>query len=52
MQQKEKKWLEIEMILEEFQIQDDELRYRIEQAKFVTQPDQKITNIVHENEVL
>ena len=50
MQTKEKKWLEIEEIMEEYVADDEELREKFRQIRVSIRPEQKITNVVHANE--
>lgn len=50
MQSKEKKWLEIEEIMEEYAHDDEELREKFMEIRVNIKPDQKISNVVHENE--
>ena len=52
MQSKEKKWLEIERILEEYIYEDLELAQKFEELKIHLTPEQKLTNVVMENENL
>ena len=52
MQNKEKKWIEIEQIMEEYAEDDEELRDKFKELKVNIRPGQKISNIVHENEKL
>ena len=50
MQTKEKKWLEIEEIMEEYANDDQELREKFRSIKVNIRPGQKISNVVHSNE--
>lgn len=51
MQNKERKWLEIEKILEEYVEEDDELRDRLLELRVnVTASAKKISNVVSEND--
>lgn len=52
MQNKEKKWLEIEKILEEYVEEDDELREKLYDLRVNIHATKKITNVVEENEKL
>ncbi len=54
MQNKERKWLEIEKILEEYVDEDDELRDRLHELRVNINPAQtkKISNVVQENDKL
>ena len=52
MQTKEKKWLEIEEIMEEYAADDEELREKFREIRVSIRPEQKITNVVHTNEQL
>ena len=50
MQSKEKKWIEIEEIMEEYAEDDEELRDKFRELKINTRPNQIISNVVFENE--
>ena len=50
MQSKEKKWIEIEEIMEEYAEDDEELRDKFRDLKINTRPNQIISNVVFENE--
>lgn len=52
MQTKEKKWIEIEHIMEEYAEDDEELREKFRELKVNIRPGQKISNVVYENEKL
>lgn len=52
MQNKEKKWLEIEKILHEYLEEDDELMSEVKKIKFMVDPNKKITNVIEENNQL
>ena len=52
MQQKEKKWIEIEMIIEQYARDDIELRQRLRDFKVIILPDTRISNVVSKNETL
>ena len=51
-QTKEKKWLEIEKILEEYVEDDDELWEKLYELKVNVHSNKKISNVVVENEKL
>lgn len=50
MQQKEKKWIQIEEIMEEYAQEDEELREKFRELRCGLKADTPITNIVHEAE--
>ena len=52
MQNKEKKWMEVEKILEEYIEEDDELREKLQELRINVESNKKITNVVEENEKL
>ena len=52
MQYKEKKWFEVEQILEEYIEEDDELREKLYELRINVESNRKITNVVEENENL
>ena len=52
MQNKERKWLEIEKIVEEYALDDEELRERLYDVRVNIHASKKITNVVVENEKL
>lgn len=52
MQQKEKKWVHIEDIMEEYAQEDEELRDKFRELKINIRPNQIISNTVYENETL
>lgn len=52
MQNKEKKWLEVEKILEEYAEEDDELREKLYELRVNVFSNKKISNVVEENEKL
>lgn len=52
MQNKEKKWLEVEKILEEYAEEDDELREKLYDLRVNVFTNKKISNVVEENEKL
>ena len=52
MQQKEKKWVQIEDIMEEYAQEDEELRDKFRELKVNIRPNQIISNTVYENETL
>jgi len=52
MQSKEKKWLEVEKILEEYADEDDELRDKLLELRVNVFSNNKISNVVEENEKL
>lgn len=52
MQNKEKKWLEVEKILEEYVEEDDELREKLYELRVNVHSNKKISNVVVENEKL
>ena len=52
MQQKEKKWMEIEEIMIEYAQDDDELQEKFRELKVNIRQNQQISNVVYENEVI
>ena len=52
MQNKERKWLEVEKILEEYVEDDDELREKLYELRVNVYSNKKISNVVEENEKL
>lgn len=52
MQNKEKKWLEVEKILEEYVEEDEELREKLYDLRVNVFSNKKISNVVEENEKL
>jgi uncharacterized coiled-coil DUF342 family protein len=52
MQNKEKKWNEVEKILEEYVEEDDELREKLYELRVNVYSNKKISNVVEENEKL
>ena len=52
MQNKEKKWFEVEKILEEYIEEDDELREKLYELRINVESNKRITNVVEENENL
>jgi hypothetical protein len=52
MQSKEKKWLEVEKILEEYAEEDEELREKLYDLRVNVFANKKISNVVEENEKL
>lgn len=52
MQNKEKKWFEVEKILEEYIEEDEELREKLYELRINVESNKKITNVVEENEKL
>lgn len=52
MQQKERKWVQIEDIMEEYAQEDEELRDKFRELKLNIRPNQIISNTVYENETL
>jgi uncharacterized coiled-coil DUF342 family protein len=52
MQNKEKKWLEVEKILQEYAEEDDELREKLYDLRVNVFSNKKISNVVEENEKL
>jgi regulator of replication initiation timing len=52
MQNKEKKWNEVEKILEEYIEDDDELREKLQELRINVESNKKICNVVEENENL
>lgn len=52
MQNKEKKWMEVEKILEEYVEEDEELRDKLYELRVNVYSNKKITNVVEENEKL
>ncbi len=52
MQNKEKKWLEVEKILEEYAEEDEELREKLYELRVNVFTNKKISNVVEENEKL
>jgi hypothetical protein len=52
MQNKERKWLEVEKILEEYVEEDDELREKLYELRVNVHSNKKISNVVVENEKL
>ena len=51
-QSKEKKWLEVEKILEEYVEEDEELREKLYELRVNVFSNKKISNVVEENEKL
>ena len=49
MQNKEKKWIEIEKILFEYLEEDDDLMQEMRKLKVMVDPNRKITNVIEEN---
>ena len=52
MQQKERKWVQIEDIMDEYAQEDEELREKFRELKLNIRPNQIISNTVYENETL
>lgn len=52
MQNKERKWIEVEKILEEYVEDDDELREKLYELRINVESNKKISNVVEENERL
>jgi len=52
MQSKEKKWIEIERLLQEYLDEDQDLKDRFAELRINILPNQKITNVVEDNEQL
>ena len=52
LQLKEKKWGELEKLLEEFAIEDDELKERLAELRIYVLPTTKLSNVVTENDEL
>lgn len=52
MQTKERKWLEVEKILEEYAEEDEELREKLYDLRVNVFSNKKISNVVEENEKL
>lgn len=52
MQNKERKWLEVEKILEEYVEEDDELREKLFELRVNVHSNKKISNVVVENDKL
>lgn len=52
MQNKERKWIEVEKILEEYVEDDDELREKLYDLRINVESNKKISNVVEENERL
>jgi hypothetical protein len=52
LQAKEKKWLQVEKILEEFVIEDDDLKERLADLRIHVLPRTKLTNVIQKNETL
>lgn len=52
MQQKERKWVQIEEIMDEYAQEDEELREKFRELKLNIRPNQIISNTVFENEAL
>lgn len=52
LQLKEKKWGELEKLLEEFAIEDDELKERLADLRIYVLPTTKLSNVVTENDEL
>ena len=52
MQVKERKWIEVEQILEEYAHEDDELRDKLFELRVNVFSNKKISNVVQENEKL
>ena len=52
MQNKERKWMEVEKILEEYVEEDDELRDKLYELRVNVYSNKKISNVVEENEKL
>lgn len=52
MQNKEKKWMEVEKILEEYVEEDEELREKLYELRVNVYSNKKISNVVEENEKL
>ena len=52
MQAKEKKWIEIERILQEYLDEDQDLKDRFAELRINILPNMKITNVVEDNEKL
>lgn len=52
MQSKEKKWMEVEKIIEEYAEEDDELREKLYELRVNVFSNKKISNVVEENEKL
>ena len=50
MQYKEKKWMEVEKIMDEYLEDDEELRDKLYELKLNVDPNKKLTNVVEENE--
>lgn len=52
MQQKEKKWLQVEQVLKYYIEEDDELADRFKEMKLIITGDTKLTSVVGQNEKL
>jgi uncharacterized coiled-coil DUF342 family protein len=52
MQNKERKWIEVEKILEEYVEEDEELREKLYELRINVESNKKISNVVEENEKL
>jgi hypothetical protein len=52
MQHKEKKWIEVEKILEDYVEEDEELKEKLFELRINVESNKKISNVVVENEKL